>query len=175
MSPSERRTSRRPEARGERLQKVLAAAGVASRRASEELILAGRVRVNGVVVRELGARADPARDRVTLDGRRVGRQRRPHYYIVHKPRGVVTTTRDPHAKKTVLDLVPARERLFPVGRLDAASEGLVLITNDGTLAQAMLISTGRKNCQTDSWGMGAIIIPMTLTMITNPVPPGTRV
>ncbi len=101
-------------------------------------MLDGRVRVNGVVVRELGTRADPASDRISIDGKRLPRRAQPRYYLVYKPRGVVTTTGDPHAKKTVLDLVPSRERLFPVGRLDAASEGLILLTNDGDAAQALL-------------------------------------
>lgn len=117
---------------------MLAAAGVASRRAAEDLIRDGRVQVNGRVVRELGVRVDPARDRIAVDGERVGRPARPRYFVIHKPRGVVTTTRDPEGKRTVLDLIPSRERLFPVGRLDAASEGLLLVTNDGALAQVML-------------------------------------
>jgi 23S rRNA pseudouridine2605 synthase len=125
-------------AQGERLQKVIAQAGIASRRAAEKLIVEGRVRVNGRVVAELGTRVDPRRDRVSVDGRRIRGAARPRYYVVHKPRGVVTTTDDPQARRTVLDLVPARERLFPVGRLDAASEGLILMTNDGAVAQAML-------------------------------------
>jgi 23S rRNA pseudouridine2605 synthase len=121
-----------------RLQKLLAAAGVASRREAEALISAGRVRLNGSVVRELGTRADPRRDRIQVDGRPLGRPSRRKSYLVYKPRGVVTTTRDPHAKRTVLDLVPTEERLFPVGRLDAASEGLLLLTNDGAAAHALL-------------------------------------
>jgi 23S rRNA pseudouridine2605 synthase len=91
-----------------------------------------------VLVRELGTRADPTHDRITVDGKRIARPRRPKYYVIYKPRGVVSTTRDAHAKRTVLDLVPTRTRLFPVGRLDAASEGLLLLTNDGTLAQVLL-------------------------------------
>ncbi len=94
--------------------------------------------MNGRRVTELGARAHPTRDRIAVDGRRIPRQRRRTSYIVYKPRGVVTTTRDPHARKTVIDLVPSRERLFPVGRLDAPSEGLLLVTNDGALAQVLL-------------------------------------
>jgi pseudouridine synthase len=94
--------------------------------------------VNGEVVRELGVRADPDRDRIDVDGRRIRRPRTPTTYVVHKPRGVVSTTRDPHAKRTVLDLVPAAEHLFPVGRLDAQSEGLLLLTNDGELAHALM-------------------------------------
>ncbi len=130
--------SRAPEAPRERLQKILAGAGVASRRSSEGLITAGRVTVNGRVVRQLGTRADPRRDRIEVDGRRVGPQRRTRSYVIYKPRGVVSTTRDPHASRTVLDLVPSRERLYPVGRLDAASEGLLLLTNNGAMAHALL-------------------------------------
>ncbi len=140
MSASRRRTGRPSEARERpiRLQKILASAGIASRRAAEELIRAGRVQVNGQPVSRLGTRADHARDRIEVDGRRVGRPRRALHYLVYKPRVVVTTTRDPHAKRTVVDLVPSRERLFPVGRLDAASEGLLLLTNDGAIAHALL-------------------------------------
>ena len=124
--------------RGERLQKTLAAAGLASRREAEAWILAGRVSVNGKIVRELGTRVDPKRDRLRVDGRLVGRRERLKHLVLHKPRGVVTTTSDPQRRRTVLDLVPARTRLFPVGRLDAGSEGLLLLTNDGKLAQALL-------------------------------------
>ena len=94
--------------------------------------------VNDRTVTRLGTRARPGLDRVRVDGRPLPRAERPRYYLVHKPRGVVTTTRDPRARRTVLDLLPARERLFPVGRLDADSEGLVLLTNDGRAAQALL-------------------------------------
>jgi len=122
----------------ERLQKVLAAAGVASRRASEDCIRAGRVSVNGKIVRELGVRVDPARDQVRVDGKLLkGREPR-RYFLLHKPRGVVSTTKDRHAKQTVLDLASTTRRVFPVGRLDAASEGLVLLTNDGEVAQRLL-------------------------------------
>ena len=135
-----RRANRRPKngPRGERLQKILAAAGLASRRSAENLIREGRVRVDGRVVTELGARADPSRQRITLDKRRIPAKRPRASYLVYKPRGVVTSARDPHAKQTVLDLVPKAERLFPVGRLDAPSEGLLLVTNDGDLAQRLL-------------------------------------
>jgi pseudouridine synthase len=102
------------------------------------MIREGRVAVNGEVVHELGRRIDPLRDRVEVDGRRVARRAPPRHYVVHKPRGVVSTVRDARARRTVVDLVGSRERLFPVGRLDAQSEGLVLLTNDGALAQALL-------------------------------------
>ena len=118
-----------------RLQKLLSAAGVASRRTAEQLIADGRVTVNGSTVREAGTRADPACDDVRVDGRRVARNVRPRYVLLHKPRGYVTTRSDPHRRKTVLDLVPdVREYVYPVGRLDYDSEGLLLLTNDGALA-----------------------------------------
>lgn len=110
---------------------------MASRRACEALIRSGRVAVNGRPGR-LGQSAHPGRDVVTLDGRPLGRERL-SYWMVHKPRGVLTTMRDPQGRRTVLDLLPAnRRRLFPVGRLDRESEGLVLLTNDGALAQVLL-------------------------------------
>ncbi len=122
---------------GERIQKILAAAGVASRRAAEDLIRAGRVTVNGRVA-QLGERADAERDEIALDGERVRRESL-EYWIVHKPRGVLTTVSDPHGRSTVIDLVEgSRVRLFPVGRLDLLSEGLVLLTNDGALTHALL-------------------------------------
>ena len=118
-----------------RLQKMLSAAGVASRRAAEQFIADGRVTVNGRTVRQPGTRADPARDDVRVDGRRIAREVRSRYVLVHKPRGYVTTRSDPHRRKTVLDLVPdVREYVYPVGRLDYDSEGLLLLTNDGALA-----------------------------------------
>jgi len=126
-----------------RLQKILAAAGLASRREAEDWIRAGRVRVNGELAR-VGDAADPHHDDVRVDGRPV-RAEAHRYWLLHKPRGVLTTTRDPHAARagrdTVLDLLPAAARgarLFPVGRLDLDSEGLLLLTNDGDVAQALL-------------------------------------
>jgi 23S rRNA pseudouridine2605 synthase len=121
----------------ERLQKILAAAGVASRRASEDLIRAGRVTVNGTVA-TLGESADADRDSIALDGKAI--QREPlEYWILHKPRGVLTTVSDPQGRSTVVELVrESKVRLFPVGRLDLMSEGLVLLTNDGPLAHSLL-------------------------------------
>jgi len=125
----------------QRLQKVLAQAGVASRRAAERLIEEGRVRVNGRIVRELGSRANPARDRVEVDGKRLVAERHV-YYLLHKPRGVVTTLDDPEGRKTVKDLLRAiPQRVFPVGRLDFQTSGALLLTNDGALAQALLHPT----------------------------------
>ncbi len=121
-----------------RLQKVIAAAGIASRRAAEQLIVDGRVTVNGRTVRELGARAHPTRDDVRVDGRRIVRAERPRYLLIHKPAGYVTTRRDPQRRPTVLDLIPGvREYVYPVGRLDYDSEGLLLLTNDGSLAAVL--------------------------------------
>jgi 23S rRNA pseudouridine2605 synthase len=116
------------------LQKFLAEAGVASRRASEQLILAGRVAVNGSVVRKLGTRIDPARDRVELDGHPL-KARRKLYIALHKPRGFLCTRKDPYERRTVSELLPKEwSHLASVGRLDGDSEGLLFLTNDGDFA-----------------------------------------
>lgn len=115
---------------GERLQKVLARAGVGSRRVVEDLIAQGRVRVNGVVA-ELGRRADPDVDEIEVDGALVGVRADTIWYALNKPAGVVTTASDPQGRPTVVGLVPDEPRVFPVGRLDADTEGLLLLTNDG--------------------------------------------
>lgn len=126
------------EQEGIRLQKVLAAAGVASRRASEILIEEGRVEVNGKVVTEQGRRVDPERDTIRVDGARIPPPRRHQYLVVNKPRGVVSTMDDPEGRRTLADLLPRRsERLFHVGRLDTDTEGLILLTNDGEFANRM--------------------------------------
>ena len=117
---------------GERLQKVLAAAGIGSRRAVEELIDQGRIAVNGRRAR-LGQRVDPTKDQVEVDGSRVPLQAELVHYLLNKPPGVVSTASDPEGRETVTDLVPGGERVWPVGRLDADSEGAVLLTNDGDL------------------------------------------
>lgn len=118
----------------ERLQKVLAHAGVASRRSAEQLIRAGRVRVNGVVVSQLGTRVDRVRDHIDVDGQPVARTSVAlHYVMLNKPLGVVSSASDPDGRPTVVDLVRAPFRLYPVGRLDVDSEGLVLLTDDGEL------------------------------------------
>jgi pseudouridine synthase len=122
----------------ERLQKILSRAGVASRRAAERLITDGRVSVNGHTVLVLGAKADPDTDDVRVDGRRVRVVTRHRYLLLHKPRGYVTTRSDPEGRRTVLDLLDGiREYLYPVGRLDYDTEGLLLLTNDGDLAAAL--------------------------------------
>jgi 23S rRNA pseudouridine2605 synthase len=118
-----------------RLQKILSAAGVASRRTAETLIVQGRVTVNGAAVTELGSRADPGRDDIRVDGRRVKIAARRLYLLLYKPRGYVTTRSDPEGRPTVIDLIKAfREYIYPVGRLDYDSEGLLILTNDGDLA-----------------------------------------
>jgi 23S rRNA pseudouridine2605 synthase len=120
----------------QRLQKLLAAAGLGSRRRCEELILAGRVEVDGRVVTQLGSKADPARQTIRVDGVALAKPRRV-YYMVHKPVGVVSTNRDPSGRPRVVDLVPYPQHLFTVGRLDLSSEGLILVTNDGELANRL--------------------------------------
>ena len=118
---------------GERLQKVLAAVGFGSRRTCEALIADGRVTVNGEVA-QLGRRVDPDTDLVEVDGAPIGVKPGLVYYLLNKPAGVVTTSKDTHGRPTVVDLVPAEPRVFSVGRLDADTEGLLILTNDGELA-----------------------------------------
>jgi len=121
-----------------RLQKIISTAGVASRRAAEKLIVEGRVSVNGDTVRELGSKADPDSDEIRVDGRRVKGAQRLRYFLLNKPRGYVTTRSDPEKRKTVLDLLRGvREYVYPVGRLDFDSEGLLILTNDGELAATL--------------------------------------
>lgn len=125
----------------ERLQKIMAASGVASRRKAEEIIAAGRVTLNGEVVTEPGTKADPERDEICVDGKLLKRAERLVYYVLNKPKGFVTTVSDPEGRPTVMDLLPEckrGERVYPVGRLDYASEGLLLMTNDGALAQKLM-------------------------------------
>jgi 23S rRNA pseudouridine2605 synthase len=119
----------------ERLQKIIAHAGVSSRREAEAMIREGRVTLNGRVVSELGTRADPARDHIKVDGKLITHAEPHRYILIYKPKEVMTTVEDPQGRRTVIDLVRGvRERIYPVGRLDFHSEGLVLLTNDGELA-----------------------------------------
>ena len=119
----------------ERLQKILSAAGLASRRTAETLIQQGRVSVNGHTITELGTKADPERDDIRVDGRRIRGAQRKRYILLNKPRGYVTTRSDPGRRPTVMDLLKGvKEYVYPVGRLDYDSEGLLLLTNDGELA-----------------------------------------
>lgn len=123
----------------ERLQKIIAAAGVTSRRKAEDLIRQGRVAVNGRVVMELGSKADPGRDHIKVNGKLLGRERRPVYLLLHKPVGYVSTVSDPQNRPTVISLVrEIEERVYPVGRLDYHSSGLLLLTNDGELAHFLM-------------------------------------
>ncbi len=122
----------------ERLQKIIAAAGIASRRKAEELITSGLVSVNGQTVTELGSKADPEVDNIKINGQPLGRAQRHVYLVLNKPKGHVTTVTDPEGRPTVMDLVPGvGARIYPVGRLDYLSEGLLLLTNDGALAQKL--------------------------------------
>src|ERR1017187_4994260 len=122
----------------ERLQKIIAAAGIASRRKAEELITSGLVSVNGQTVTELGSKADPEVDNIKINGQPLGRAQRHVYILLNKPKGHVTTVTDPEGRPTVMDLVPGvGARIYPVGRLDYLSEGLLLLTNDGALAQKL--------------------------------------
>ena len=122
----------------ERLQKILAAAGIASRREAEKYITAGRVAVNGKRITELGYKCDAAKCRITVDGNPIAAESKA-YYLFYKPRGVVTTMSDPQGRRSIADFIKDMpQRLFPVGRLDYNTEGLLLLTNDGALAQALM-------------------------------------
>ena len=122
----------------ERLQKIMAAAGISSRRKAEEIIAAGRVTLNGKIVTEQGTKADPQVDEIRVDGKPLKPAERLLYFMLNKPKGYVTTVSDPEGRPTVMEFVSyRRERLYPVGRLDYASEGLLLMTNDGELAQKL--------------------------------------
>ena len=123
----------------ERLQKVIAKAGIASRRHAEELILDGRVQVNGAVVTQLGTKVDLAKDHVKVNGKRIQVEAHKIYLLLNKPRGYITSVHDPEGRPTVMDLIPeVKERVYPIGRLDYDSEGLLLLTNDGDLAGALM-------------------------------------
>jgi 23S rRNA pseudouridine2605 synthase len=128
----------RPPVKLERLQKILAQAGVASRRKAEEMIEQGRVQVNGKIVTELGTKADSGRDHIRVDGKLLQGAERLRYYVLNKPRGFVTTVKDPEGRPTVMQFFEKmKERLYPVGRLDYMSEGLLVVTNDGELANRL--------------------------------------
>ena len=136
--PAEFPPAVRPPAHLERLQKILSQAGVASRRHAEEMITQGRVQVNGKVVMELGSKADPERDHIRVDGKLLHGAERLRYFVLNKPKGYVTTVSDPEGRPTVMQFFKKmNERLYPVGRLDYQSEGLLLVTNDGDLANKL--------------------------------------
>ncbi len=124
-------------AKEERLQKLIAAAGFCSRRGAETLIVQGRVSVNGKVVTQLGAKADTEHDSIKVDGRPVRQPQSRLYILLNKPRGVICTLSDPHGRTRVTDLVKVRGKVYPVGRLDYNTEGLILLTNDGSFARTV--------------------------------------
>lgn len=136
--PRRRTVSKPPsDLPGERLQKFLAAAGIASRREAEQIILEGRVQVDGQVVTELGTRVEPAKQEIFVDGQKIGKVKHV-YYAVNKPTGIVCTANDPSGRPRVIDLLPPDVgRVYNVGRLDMSSEGLILVTNDGDLANLL--------------------------------------
>lgn len=122
----------------ERLQKYIARSGVTSRRKAEELILNGHVKVNGIKVTELGTKVDPDKDIVTVDNKKISEVNKYIYIKLYKPEGYVTTVRDQFDRKTVLDLIDIKERIYPIGRLDYNTSGLLLLTNDGELANRLM-------------------------------------
>jgi 23S rRNA pseudouridine2605 synthase len=123
----------------ERLQKIIAAAGIASRRKAEQLITSGHVQVNGTTITELGSKADAESDHIRVNGKLLQGERRHVYLLLNKPKGYVTTVSDPEKRPTVMDLIRGvKGRVYPVGRLDYASEGLLLLTNDGELANRLM-------------------------------------
>jgi 23S rRNA pseudouridine2605 synthase len=135
MTASQEQAGERNE---QRLQKIVAAAGITSRRKAEELIASGRVQVNGQKVTELGSKADPERDHIRVDGKLLKKPEKFRYFMLNKPKGVVTTVSDPEGRPTVMKFFSrAGTRVFPVGRLDYQSEGLLLMTNDGELANVL--------------------------------------
>jgi 23S rRNA pseudouridine2605 synthase len=153
----------------ERIQKILARAGYGSRRACEELIIAGRVRVNDRIA-QLGEKADAARDQIRLDGQTIAAPEAPVYIALYKPRGVLTTAEAPDPRPTVIDLVETSARVYPVGRLDVDSEGLVLLTNDGEMANRLthpryghekeykvLVASRPDDEQLETWRRGVVL------------------
>lgn len=123
----------------ERLQKFLARAGVASRRNAEKLILDGKVRVNGIVVKELGTKIDPVKDNIFYEGKRLKPEDKKVYYILNKPKGYISSVKDENGRKTVVDILfDVKERIFPIGRLDYNTEGILLLTNDGEFMNKLL-------------------------------------
>jgi 16S rRNA U516 pseudouridylate synthase RsuA-like enzyme len=144
--PRMRKSEARDDGSFVRLQKIIAAAGLGSRRQAEEWIREGRVTLNGHIVRELGTKARPGKDTIRVDGKKLERAEAPVAILLNKPRGYLCTCSDPGKRPTVLDLVPGRkERLYPVGRLDFNSEGLLILTNDGELA--LSVTHPRNRCR----------------------------
>ncbi|PYZ99187.1 pseudouridine synthase [Alteribacter lacisalsi] len=121
----------------ERLQKIIAQAGVTSRRKAETLIGEGRVKVNGTVVKELGSKADPGTDEIEVDGVPIGKEE-PVYFLLYKPQGVISSVDDHHGRKTVTEMIATDKRVYPVGRLDYDTSGLIILTNDGDFANTLM-------------------------------------
>ncbi len=153
----------------DRVQKILARAGYGSRRSCEKFIEAGRVLVNGKVI-TLGAKADPEKDEIKLDGRLIKTKAKLEYYALYKPRGILSSSRTEHGRKSVVELVPSDGNLFPVGRLDIESEGLMLLTNDGELTNRLthprfqhekeyrvLVAEHPDSDQLSTWGRGVVL------------------
>lgn len=153
----------------ERVQKILAKAGYGSRRACEKIIEAGRVMVNGKII-SLGDKADPAVDKIVVDGQLAASPEKLVYYALYKPRGILSSTKSENNRKTVVDFIPEQENIYPVGRLDIESEGLVLLTNDGKLANLLthpryehekeyrvLVSTHPDKNQLETWQRGLVL------------------
>ena len=122
----------------ERLQKYIARCGVASRRKAEEIILQGNVKVNGIIIKELGSKINPEKDIVTVNNQRIYEKQKNIYIKMYKPEGYITTVEDQFNRKTVLDLINIKERIYPVGRLDYDTSGLLLLTDDGDLANKLM-------------------------------------
>lgn len=129
----------------ERLQKYMAACGIASRRKCEEIILQARVKVNGKIVNELGVKIDEEKDLVTLDDKLIKKEKNKVYIALNKPKGYVSTVRDERGRKTILDLVDVTERIYPIGRLDYDTSGLILLTNDGDIYNKIIHPKQEKN------------------------------
>ena len=135
-SRSPRSNSQRAKSTGERLQKILALAGLGSRRDCETLITEGRVEVDGKTVSELGTKVDSSLQKIAVDGERIKIAKK-EYFLINKPTGVLSTNWDPSGRTRVIDLIPTGQRVFTVGRLDKSSEGLIIVTNDGAVAQRL--------------------------------------
>ena len=153
----------------ERVQKILATTGLGSRRACEKFIAEGRVTVNGQKI-TLGAKANPLVDDIRVDGRIIKYSPDFHYFLLYKPRGILSSSKTEHGRKSVVDLIPTEERLFPIGRLDIESEGLILLTNDGELANRLthpsfehekeyrvLVAKHPDNEQMATWARGVVL------------------
>ena len=153
----------------ERVQKILASAGLGSRRSCEKFIRAGRVTVNGEII-SLGAKADPNKDTIRLDGNTVDPPNSNQYYSIYKPRGILSSTTSERSRKSVVDLIPTKTNIFPVGRLDVDSEGLMLLTSDGDLANKLthpryqhekeyrvLVASHPDNAQIETWRRGVVL------------------